>query len=155
MSLQTLLISLLLYTRRRYKKKVLSKVSVAFLIFHFTLEECGHLRNASLHHRCSSRRFAGKLRAQVWIFCVLQPVPTCSLSSSCHSTVTAAGLSIPRLKNLGDTTPSCFYPNIFRYLIKTTSQCILLGTLIGKLESAGCRAAESKSKIFVVSSPSS
>ena len=144
MSLQTLLISLLLYTRRRYKQKVLSKVSVAFLIFHFTLEECGHLRNASLQHRCSSRRFAGKLRAQVWIFCMLQHVPACSLRSSCHSTATAAGLSIPTLKYLGDTTPSCFYPRMFRCLIKTTSQCILPATLIAKLESTGSRAPECK-----------
>lgn len=155
MSLQTLLISLLLYTRRRYKKKVLSEVSIAFLIFHFTLEECGHLRNASLQHRCSSRRLARKPRAQVWIFCVLQHVPTCSLSSSCHSTVTAAGLSIPTSKYLGDTIPSCFYLRMFRCLIKTTSQCILLGTLIAKLEFSGWRAAEYKPKVFVVSSPSS
>lgn len=154
MSLQTLLISLLLGTRRRYKKQVLSKVSVACIIFHFTLEECGHLRNASLQHRCSSRS-AGKLGAQDWIFCMLQPVPTCSLSSSCHSTVTAAGLSIPTLKYLGDTTPSCFYPRMFRCLIKTTSQCILLGTLTAKLQSTGCGEAEYMSKVFVVSSPSS
>lgn len=82
---------------------------------------------------------------------MLQPVPTCSLSSSCHSTVTSSRVIYSNTKILGGH--HLYFPAMMlRYLVKTISQWnTSLGTLIAKLEPTGCRAAEYKSKIFEVS----